>query len=324
MNRLDLPLLAFVAIGLGLSACAGKVPKGESSPAAASVAAKANAPVPVEVAGIHNAYWLGPQVLSGSQPEGPEAFEALAKLGIKTLVSVDGAAPDAEEAARHGIRTVHLPVGYDGIPRERQLELLRVARDLPGPFFVHCHHGKHRGPTGAAIIAMGQEGWTPAEAVAAMKAAGTGAEYADLYQCVADFAPPTAADIENADGSFPSRSKVDDLAEMMVHADERWESLKLAKAAGWKTPPGHSDIDPPHEALMLKEAFRELARTDSTLPAAFVSEAGKLEKAAADLESALRANNATGADLAFAAGAASCKSCHVSFRNVTGALGNTP
>lgn len=289
--------------------------------AVAQTASPSRVPAPVEVEGIHNAYWLGPDVMSGSQPEGDVAFESLAEHGIRTLISVDGAAPDAEAAARHGIRTVHLPIGYDGITRERQLELLRVARDLEGPVFVHCHHGKHRGPAAASIIAMGAEGWTPEEANAAMKAIGTAPEYAGLYACVADFAVPSAQDLDNADASFPSRTPVGDLAEAMVHVDERWESLKLAKAAGWKPLPDHPDVDPPHEALMLKETFREMARADGKWPAGFLEESARMEKAASDLEAAIRAGDKAAADAAFGAGAASCKACHVDFRNVTGALG---
>ena len=29
--------------------------------------------------------------------------------------------------------------------------LARAARTLPGPIFVHCHHGMHRGPAAAAV-----------------------------------------------------------------------------------------------------------------------------------------------------------------------------
>lgn len=313
-------IVAAAAISI-LAACArDPAPRAAAREPLATAPSPSHVPTPVDVEGVHNAFWLGPGIMSGSQPEGEVAFESLAQHGIRTLVSVDGAAPDAEAAERHGIRTVHLPIGYDGIPRDRQLELLRVAQDLEGPIFVHCHHGKHRGPAAASIIAVGDQGWTGDEAVAAMQSMGTAPEYAGLYACVAAFAPPSTSELERADASFPARTPVSDMAEAMVHVDERWESLKLAKATGWKAIPDHPDIDPPHEALMLKETFREIARADGQWPAGFVEESERMEKAAADLEAAIRAGNVEAANAAFGAGAASCKACHVDYRNVTGVL----
>ena len=37
---------------------------------------------------------------------------------------------------------------------------------LPGPVFVHCHHGMHRGPAAAAVCAMSKEGWDRRQALA--------------------------------------------------------------------------------------------------------------------------------------------------------------
>jgi len=303
---------ALVAL-LAITACSHD--RGDKSVVAYSPAP--HVPVPVEVEGIHNAFWLGPELMSGSQPEGEIAFESLAKHGIKTLISVDGAAPDAETAAKHGIRTVHLPIGYDGMTRERQVELVRAAKDLPGPIFVHCHHGKHRGPTAAAIIAMGDDGWTVEEAAAAQVTMGTAAEYAGLYACVAEFTQPTAKELKRADDSFPTRSPVSDMAEAMVHIDERWESLKVAKASEWTEVPGHPDVVPAHEALMVREVFTEWARPEFSAPDDFKQMNADMEKAAADLESAIRAGDTAAANAAFAAGNAACKACHVVYRNTS-------
>ena len=74
-------------------------------------------PERLDLPGLENVYRLGPQLYSGGEPRGEEAFAALRALGIKTAISVDGATPDTETAQKFGIRYVHLPVGYDGIPR---------------------------------------------------------------------------------------------------------------------------------------------------------------------------------------------------------------
>src|SRR4051794_39790224 len=90
-------------------------------------------PTPVAAAGLHNAFRISGRVYSGSSPDGEGGFAALAALGIKTVLSVDGARPDVEAARRHGLRYVHLPFGYDGIPRDRVVALAKAAATLPGP-----------------------------------------------------------------------------------------------------------------------------------------------------------------------------------------------
>src|SRR5579863_6419147 len=49
-----------------------------------------------------NAHWLTPRVLAGAQPEGAAGFKDLAALGVRTVISVDGARPDVELARQAG------------------------------------------------------------------------------------------------------------------------------------------------------------------------------------------------------------------------------
>ena len=114
--------------------------------------------------GVHNFYLLGTNVYSGSTPEGDAGFKALAELGVKTIISVDGAQPDVIRAKKFGIRYVHLPHGYSGISTNLQHQLAKAASELDGPYYVHCHHGKHRGPTAAAILCMTKDSWDAAQA----------------------------------------------------------------------------------------------------------------------------------------------------------------
>src|SRR4051812_43585744 len=48
-------------------------------------------PERLKVVGIENVYRLSPRLYSGGQPEGRAGFSALKRLGIRTLISVDGA-----------------------------------------------------------------------------------------------------------------------------------------------------------------------------------------------------------------------------------------
>src|SRR5688572_20555590 len=60
---------------------------------------------------LPNAVRVHERVISGGLPEGDAAFAELNALGVKTIVSVDGAKPDLETAAKFGLRYVHLPHG---------------------------------------------------------------------------------------------------------------------------------------------------------------------------------------------------------------------
>src|SRR5262245_41133251 len=67
--------------------------------------ASAAEPMPVSITStnIHNLFQVTPRFFSGSQPVNDLAFAELAKVGIKTIVSVDGSKPDVEMARRHGL-----------------------------------------------------------------------------------------------------------------------------------------------------------------------------------------------------------------------------
>ena len=97
---------------------------------------------PGELPGLHNVHQAATNVYLGSEPHGEEAFAELQKLGVTTIVSVDGAQPDVAAASKFGIRYVHIPIGYDGIGTDAAKSLTRVARDIESPIYVHCHHGK--------------------------------------------------------------------------------------------------------------------------------------------------------------------------------------
>lgn len=270
---------------------------------------------PAELAGIHNFFRATTNAFSGSQPEGEAGFASLKKLGVKTIISVDGARPDTELAARHGLRYVHLPVGYDGISTNRVLELAKAAATLPGPIYVHCHHGKHRGPAAVSVMCLATAGWTSAQAVEFMHAAGTGAEYLGLYRAASDFKQPSSAQLASVIASFPSVVEPTTIVESMVAVEHIYDRLEATKQAAWKTPADHSDIVPAHEATMLLEQFRELARLDDTAGRAadYRAKLAAASSAAENLQSQLQQGAL--ADDAFMRVSESCVDCHRQYRN---------
>ena len=269
--------------------------------------------------GIDNFYQLSDKVYSGSAPEGEASFAALKKLGIKTIISVDGAKPDVEMAKRYGLRYVHLPVGYDGVPAEQAVRLVKAVETLPGPFYVHCHHGLHRGPAGAAVICMGVENWSPEQAVAWLRLAGTSTNYPGLYRTVAAFHPPTLEELKKVNGDFAEISPVSPLADVMIEIDGVLDHVKLIKNAGYKTPPSHPDLDPTNEALLLHEHFKELLRSPIMEKRSqdFRDKLTTTEEAANTfhLSMLITPFDPKRADAAFQRINDSCAACHKAYRN---------
>lgn len=295
-----------------LATSSAQVASSHSSPMATSPLA-----APIEIAGVHNAFRATEKLYSGSQPEGDATFAALAQRGIKTIVSVDGGKPDVAAARKHGLRYIHLPYGYDGIPTNRVAELTTVMQREPGPFYVHCHHGKHRGPAAIAVMALAAEGWTTNQAVAWLREAGTADDYPGLYRAAREFCAPTPAAIK-AVGALPEVAQPSSLVEAMVTIDTHLENLKLAQKAGWKTPPGHTDIAPPHEATLLWEQYREIARLADTAerPVDYREKLAEAERLTDTLRQELKAGAASETlDATFKCVSQNCVACHKQHRN---------
>lgn len=274
-------------------------------------------PQPLEAEGLHNLFRVSDRVYSGSSPDGDAGFESLKHLGVKTVLSVDGATPEVAAAEKHGLRYVHLPIGYHGISPGRAAELAKAVRDLPGPVYIHCHHGKHRGPAACAVVQLALDpAWTPAVAERWLATAGTDPKYVGLH-ALARTAPPAAADIDAIYSTFPSVAPVATFVALMVDVDFHWEHLKLAKVAGWKSPTGHPDIDPPHEAVQLAELYREGLRLPevSVRGEKFSALMTEAETAANELEKAIRAKDDKAAGAAFTRAQTACTKCHEQFRD---------
>ena len=101
---------------------------------------------------LHNVYALSENIISGGEPENEEAFRILQDMGVRTILSVDGKVPDAALAERYGMKYVHVPIQYKGITAAEVAQITKTFREQEGPFYVHCFHGKHRGPAAAAQL----------------------------------------------------------------------------------------------------------------------------------------------------------------------------
>ena len=232
---------------------------------------------------------------------------------------MDGARPDVERAHKFGLRYVHLPIGYEGVPEDQGKRIAKAVRDLPGAVYVHCHHGKHRGPAAAAVAHLCVDERCGVEtALDEMRRAGTDPHYAGLYAAPRDLRRPTREELDRVPDDFPEVAQVAGLAQVMVQIDERWDRLKEARAAGWKVPLAHPDIDPPHEALQLVEQYREALRLleVDARPEELRRWLAEAEKDAEGLEAALRGRAGVGVEAAWKKAGAACTRCHAGHRDL--------
>lgn len=278
--------------------------------------------VKIEKPGLHQVYRVTDKLLSGGSPDGEKGFASLKELGVQSIISVDGANPDVAGARQFGLQYVHLPIGYDGISRPQALRLAKAVRELPGIVYIHCHHGKHRGPAAASVIRLCLDSSCSVEqAINEMKQAGTDPRYKGLYDASRSLIRPTLSELDQLSADFPEVTAVSRLAQSMVEIDGRFDNLSKCQSAGWSAPKNNPDLDPPHEALMLAELYREAARSaPNDRHAVELRELlNKAEQQAIQLEKTLRfakPSERANADDLLKQIKSSCVRCHEKYRDV--------
>jgi protein tyrosine phosphatase (PTP) superfamily phosphohydrolase (DUF442 family) len=280
---------------------------------ASILAAAADGNPKAELAGLHNLLQVTKQIYSGSEPHGEEAFTSLQRLGVKTIVSVDGAKPAVEMARKYGLRYLHIPIGYDGIPAEAGQSLARLVREAQGPFYVHCHHGKHRGPAAAAVACVAAGEMTGKEALGILARAGTSKDYAGLWRDVEAYTPPPA------DADLPDLvevAEVESFTAAMAQVDRAFDNLKLCRDVKWAVPPDHPDLVPAQEALLLQEGLHEAARNlGGEYDERFKNWLALAEALAIELRSALQTQDVAAATERTVRIEQSCQQCHTQYRD---------
>ncbi|MGE0143465.1 MAG: hypothetical protein AB7I19_06930 [Planctomycetota bacterium] len=274
--------------------------------------------------GLHNVFQLSDRIISGSEPENEAAFARLQSMGVKTILSVDGKAPDAETAARYGMRYVHVPIRYKGMEPEELSHIAKTFREQAGPFFVHCYHGQHRGPAAAAIGRVVLDGVGRQTAIAEMRQwCGTSKSYEGLYSVIAYGSLPDAAATAQDDFDFPARHRFDGVRAVMVDAARSFDTLKELVANEWKPLDHHPDAKPLTEATRLAEGFAQLVadRSFAAEPTDYQTWMRECDEWSQKLVDYLRAADGGDAESGKAAAAAlkeagaRCAACHKEYRN---------
>lgn len=303
--------LAMAGMGAVLTSCAHET---------ADVQADA-AEIPRELPGLHNVFIVDEGVISGAQPEGDEGFDSLQRMGVRTIISVDGSLPEVEPAEARAMRYIHIPIQYSGMNDDEKIAIARAIREADGPVYFHCHHGKHRGPTATAYALESCGRMTPEEGLAFLEEAGTSHSYPGLFEVVASAEPVTTAEIAAAvregRAELPSQARTSGFVENMVAIDTAFDHMKAIRDAGWKAPADHPDLAPAAEAGMLADHFKFLLQ-DPTIreePEDLVAMMRSAHEHAQALENALVAGDMSAAAAAMEQVGANCNDCHKAYRN---------
>ncbi len=325
-----LTLAALCAVMLG--SCKEETPTPPPMPPTPTVTPGADAGAPIELptladtkprdyAGLHNVVAFHDGFYSGSVPEGDDGFATLRAMGVKTIISVDGAVPEVERAKALGMRYIHLPIGYNGFNEARRLELARAARDAmeEGPVYIHCHHGKHRSAGAAGAIAASL-GWATPQAMSErMKVSGTSPAYKGLYACTLAAVAVSPEELDAVDANFPEVSRPQGLVRSMLEIDTINDHLKLIQKAGWRTPGDHPDLVPVAEAGRMADILRLLCEDEhvKSKPADMLEMLRADAQLAQHIEDMLDAPSPDVAKLSaqFELLQAGCKDCHAKHRD---------
>ncbi len=257
---------------------------------------------------------LSDRIFTGYEPTGNAGFDSLQKLGIKTIVNADGATPDIDAAKARGMRYIHIPYGYDTVPDEVQKAICKIIKECDGPFYFHCHHGQHRGPAAAAIALRADTGCDAETGLAVLTRCGTGKDYKGLWKSVGEFKPP------GKDEPLPELheiSKVNDLPQAMARMDRVWDNVILLQKSDWKPPADHPDLSAEHEALILGESLRTIARlnVEKDQKQDMWLRMKETESFAFHLRDALKSGDTKQANERFHAIENNCMNCHSLYRN---------
>ena len=211
-------------------------------------------PVSTSIDGIERVHEVTDRLLTGSSPD-ETGYRELQDMGVEIVLSVDGPMPPVELIRELGMRSVHLPIGYDGVPAEVIRSLVRLANEAPGSrVYVHCHRGRHRGPTVAAMLLRLREQGSVEEGIAVLADCGTSPGYPGLWSSVETFEVPEGL---CRDASLPESVEPASLVRQMIEIQNLRDRLDSS---------GTTRVEDDVTLLLLRDAFVELKRLHQPPP----------------------------------------------------------
>ena len=246
---------------------------------------------------------LTPDLMVGPRPS-PEQIAELSALGIQKVISVDALPPESSLWGK-SIRVRHLPLGYRDLPQTLQLRLARELATDPVKTYVHCHHGKHRGPAAALAALRTLDQFDQAEAMVWLDRCGV--EYQGLRDAVQNAKPESIEKIQAAT-PLEKVAATRSLSRLMAEIDQVWDHLK--KVPSPEDPVARTQKE---DASQLVDLFRLSSESAGPVDPAYPRQMREAIDLATELETQLQ----LGQDAAQirAALRASCRACHKAFRD---------
>jgi len=133
-----------------------------------------------DIEGLLNFAKISDELYRGQQPE-RKGFEALKKMGIKTIVSLRAFHSDRPLLKGLGLNYYRISFNTWHAEDEDVLKFLKIIKNPKyHPVFVHCQHGADRTGTMCAIYRIIAQGWSVEDAISEMKNFGFHEVWANL------------------------------------------------------------------------------------------------------------------------------------------------
>jgi protein tyrosine phosphatase (PTP) superfamily phosphohydrolase (DUF442 family) len=256
-------------------------------------------------------------IYTGAAPADAAAFAALAELGVNTVVCVDSVQPDVGLAAEYGLSYIHIPVDYDEINEHALLSIKRMIVERPDDvFYIHCHHGKHRGPAVAAIAWRQRSGCSSDSGLRVLEMAGTSKDYSGLWRAVSNWQDPNVP--EEQWPALHAVAQIESFAGGMAKLDRNWDRIKLLQKNNWQVPASHPDLVVVNEARQTRDLLSGCAEDIPIELAGDIDFAKRINESVAladDMYQALINKKSEAVEDRYKELKSSCVYCHRKYRN---------
>ena len=129
---------------------------------------------PIVLEGVPNLHQVSATLYRSAQPTAG-GMKNLARLGIRTVVSLRAFHADGDDVAQAGLAYERISMKTWHPEEEDVVRFLRIATDpTRAPVLVHCQHGADRTGAMVAVYRIVVQGWTKRAAIDEMTGGGYG------------------------------------------------------------------------------------------------------------------------------------------------------